>query len=79
MIVEIALGIVLGCFLLAVGVPLVLAALVGGIWLCVKVVGLCVHCAKPCFDLMVRLLFAPILIAQHIIRTVWPQSPLLGD
>jgi hypothetical protein len=32
MIVDIALGIVLGCFLLAVGWTLVLGALVGGMW-----------------------------------------------
>jgi hypothetical protein len=78
MILEIALGIVLGGFLLTVVVPLVLGVLVCGVWLCVEVVGLGVRCAKPGFDLMVRLLFAPILIAQHIIRTFWPQSPLLG-
>jgi hypothetical protein len=78
MIVEIALGIVLGCVLLAIGVPLAMGALVGAVWLCVAVAWLCVRWAKPTFDLMLFLLFAPILLTQHIIRTVWPQSKLLG-
>jgi hypothetical protein len=79
MIVEIALGIVLGCVLLAIGVPLGLSALVGLIWLGVVVVGFCVQWANAAFDLMVHVLFAPILLVQAIIRAVWPHSKLLGE